>query len=168
MANDDWTGSLWSSLQEGSVRSLAVGQNEDGRLEVFGVAADDSVYHIAQTILPLGNFTFAADISAENRAKLLDRHRFALARIGACGNLSASEKDKLNEAYRRPIHHTTLNQAGANASAQVGGSQLNVNFGVLFPQGDVARSHCMTTARAALPASTRSVANWCATEVGGC
>ena len=66
----------------------------------------------------------------------MDRHRFALARIGACGNLSASEKDKLNEAYRRPIHHTTLNEASVNASAQVGGSQLNVNFGVLFPQGD--------------------------------
>ena len=37
---------------------------------------------------------------------------------------------------RAPIHHTTLNTPGVNASAPVGGSTVNVNFGVLFPQGD--------------------------------
>ncbi|MFF9016380.1 hypothetical protein ACF09C_25850, partial [Streptomyces sp. NPDC014870] len=84
----------------------------------------------------LGHFTFAGDISAANRQRTLDRHRFALTRIAACGNLSADERTKLHQAYDRAIHHTTLNQAGVNASATVGGSQLNVNFGVLFPQGD--------------------------------
>jgi hypothetical protein len=84
----------------------------------------------------LSHFTFAGDISAENRDRLIARHRFALSRISWCNNLTAEEKAKLNEVYQRAIHHTTLNDANANASAQVGGSQLNVNFGVLFPQGD--------------------------------
>ncbi|MDQ3924359.1 MAG: hypothetical protein M3309_10625 [Actinomycetota bacterium] len=90
----------------------------------------------SRSFFTLSHFTFAGDISAENRDRLIDRHRFALSRISGCNNLSAEEKESLNEAYRRAIHHTTLNEAGVNASAQVGGSQLNVNFGVLFPQGD--------------------------------
>jgi triacylglycerol esterase/lipase EstA (alpha/beta hydrolase family) len=85
----------------------------------------------------LSHFTFANDISGENRNRLIDRHRFALSRAGACGNLNSSERDSLFSTYGRAIHHTTLNDPTANASAQVGGSQLNVNFGVLFPQGDV-------------------------------
>ncbi|HEV2753699.1 MAG TPA: hypothetical protein VGV36_07675, partial [Solirubrobacteraceae bacterium] len=92
--------------------------------------------HDSQAFFTLSHFTFADDISEENRARLIDRHRFALARVGTCGNLSGAEKDSLSETYGRQIHHTTLNKAGVNASAQVGGSQLNVNFGVLFPQGD--------------------------------
>jgi hypothetical protein len=84
-----------------------------------------------------GNFTFADDIATANRNRLLDRHRFAAAQIGGCGNLSQAERDALFGAYRRPIHHTTLNEPGVNASAVVGGSTLNVNFGVLFPQGEV-------------------------------
>ena len=84
----------------------------------------------------LSHFTFADDISAANRGRLLDRHSFALKSILACGNLTAPEKASLNQAYDRAIHHTTLNKANVNASAAVGGSQLNVNFGVLFPQGD--------------------------------
>ncbi|MGW1768154.1 hypothetical protein ACWCQL_29430 [Streptomyces sp. NPDC002073] len=84
----------------------------------------------------LSHFTFASDISAANRNRTLDRHRFALTRFSACNNLSAQEKQKLHQAYDRAIHHTTNNEAGVNASATVGGSQLNVNFGVLFPQGD--------------------------------
>src|SRR5215210_7196619 len=39
----------WQSLQEGALRNLAAGQNRDGRLEVFGTASDDSVWHIWQT-----------------------------------------------------------------------------------------------------------------------
>jgi hypothetical protein len=35
-------------LQDGRVSDLAVGQNRDGRLEVFGVASDGMVFHIAQ------------------------------------------------------------------------------------------------------------------------
>jgi hypothetical protein len=84
----------------------------------------------------LSNFTFAGDISAENRTRLIQRHRFAVARIEVCGNLSAGEKERLFDAYGRAIHHTTLNDPNANASATVGGSTINVNFGVLFPQGD--------------------------------
>jgi hypothetical protein len=90
----------------------------------------------SRAFFTLSHFTFDTDISAENRNRLIDRHRFALSRINACNNLSQGEKQKLNEAYGRPIHHTTLNEAGVNASATIGGSTLNVNFGVLFPQGD--------------------------------
>ena len=56
-----------------------------------------------------------------------------MSRISGCNDLSAEEKESLNEAYRRAIHHTTLNEAGVNASAQVGGSQLNVNSATLVP-----------------------------------
>ena len=34
----------WNSLRDGRLRNVAVGQNEDGRLEVFGTASDDSVF----------------------------------------------------------------------------------------------------------------------------
>lgn len=84
----------------------------------------------------LSNFTFADDISAENRNRLIARHWIALTRGVACNNLSEAERQALQGAYRRAIHHTTLNDPNANASATVGGSTLNVNFGVLFPQGD--------------------------------
>ncbi len=84
----------------------------------------------------LSKFTFASDISNENRNRLIDRHTTALVSVLGCNRLSGPEKDKLLEAYRRAIHHTTLNKAGVNATAAVGGSSINVNFGVLFPQGD--------------------------------
>ena len=84
----------------------------------------------------LSHFTFAGDISAQNRDRLIDRHRFALSRLGGCNNLNQGERDALLQAYGKAVHHTTLNDPDANASAPVGGSQLNVNFGVLFPQGD--------------------------------
>ena len=85
----------------------------------------------------LSHFTFADDISGENRDRLVDRHRFALSRLGGCGNLDQGERDALLQAYGKAVHHTTLNDPDANASAPIGGSQLNVNFGVLFPHGDV-------------------------------
>ncbi|MFB6626333.1 hypothetical protein ACFCWD_19060 [Streptomyces sp. NPDC056374] len=84
----------------------------------------------------LSHFTFANDISVANRNRTIERHRFALTRIAVCSNLSTQEKQKLYEAYDRVIHHTTNTVPDENASASVGGSQLNVNFGVLFPQGD--------------------------------
>ncbi|MGW3990419.1 hypothetical protein [Streptomyces sp. NPDC004830] len=86
--------------------------------------------------LSLDYFTFAGDISAANREKLIDRHRFALSRVSGCNNLSSEERRRLRQTYNRPIYHTTLNKPNTNGNARVGGSQLNVNFGVLFPQGD--------------------------------
>ena len=59
-----------------------------------------------------------------------------MASIVACNNLSEQEKLQLYQAYRRAISHTTLNEPGVNARASVGGSSLQINFGVLFPQGD--------------------------------
>ncbi|MFE6061995.1 hypothetical protein [Streptomyces sp. NPDC056431] len=105
-----------------------------------GVWAHDVIGNTVGPAFPmnfvLSHFTFASDISAGNRQRTLDRHRFALTRMAACGNLSADERTKLHQAYDRAIHHTTNTTAGVNASATVGGSRLNVNFGVLFPQGD--------------------------------
>ena len=83
----------------------------------------------------LSNFTFADDISTDNRNKLIDRHRLALASVVGC-TLSEGEKEALYKAYRRAIHHTTLNKPKTNASAKIGGSTVNVNFDLLFPQGD--------------------------------
>ncbi|MFB9530384.1 hypothetical protein [Nonomuraea roseola] len=83
------------------------------------------------------HFTFANDISVANRNRTIDRHRFVLRRILGCNNLSAEEKRRLLDvAYDRAIHHTTLNEPGVNASAPLNGTQVNINFGVLFPQGD--------------------------------
>jgi hypothetical protein len=82
------------------------------------------------------NFTFIPEITNDQRLKLIERHRFAYSQIMACGNLKEFEKTALIFTYGRTINHTILNDPTANASAIVGGSQLNVNFGVLFPQGD--------------------------------
>lgn len=84
----------------------------------------------------LSKFTFADDISTENRNRLIARHWIALIRVSGCDNLSDTEKQSLRGAYGRAIHHTTLVDPDANARATVGGSQVMVNFGLLFPQGD--------------------------------
>jgi hypothetical protein len=82
------------------------------------------------------NFTFIPQITNDQRLKLIERHRFAYSQIMACGNLKESEKAALIITYGRTINHYIENDPNANASAIVGGSQLNVNFAVLFPQGD--------------------------------
>ncbi|WP_406387562.1 hypothetical protein [Streptomyces sp. NBC_00887] len=84
----------------------------------------------------LSSFTFDGDISSENRGTLIARHWIALSRGLSSGILAATEKESLKAAYGRAIHHTILSDPDANASATVGGSTLNVNFGVLFPQGN--------------------------------
>jgi hypothetical protein len=82
------------------------------------------------------NFTFIPEITNDQRLKLIERHRFAYSQIMACGNLREFEKTALIFTYGRTINHYIENDPNANASAIVGGSTLNVNFGVLFPQGD--------------------------------
>jgi hypothetical protein len=90
-----------------------------------------------RVVTALSNFTFASDISTENRNRLLERHRFAVSQITECNNLTDAEKGSLLITYRRAIHHNTLNEAGVNAQALINGSRIDVNFGVLFPNGDV-------------------------------
>ena len=106
-----------------------------GNLDLFVIGFDNRVYSTFWGPI-LDHFTFADDISAANRMRLIECHRDGLFSVGRCGNLNEVEKQRLREVYARAIHHTTLNEPGVNASAAVGGSTLNVNFGVLFPQGD--------------------------------
>ena len=82
------------------------------------------------------NFHFDNGISADRRARLLERQRFAFSRVGSCGSLSAAERGSLSSAYRRPIWHGITTNANANASAFVGQNQVFVNFANLFPDGD--------------------------------
>jgi hypothetical protein len=146
--NPPFTGTKWRPIDAGVdlVRLECLGTIPGNRF-LDGRTGDGSVGLAPHTGAPfsgtlwrvvaaLSNFTFADDISVENRNRLIDRHRFALASVIACGNLSEGEKERLYQAYRRPIHHTTLNRPRTNASAIVGGSTVNVNFGLLFPQGD--------------------------------
>lgn len=81
------------------------------------------------------NFTFDNAITAGQRATLLERHSFALSQICGCNNLQPQERTNLLQAYRRNIWHGINTTPGVNASAIVGGNQIRVNFGVLFPQG---------------------------------
>ena len=84
------------------------------------------------------NFTFDNLISAVQRATLLEWHRFAFGRILPSGNLIDAEKVALSGAFRRPIDHGIETRPRVNASASVGGNQIWINFGLLFPQGQIA------------------------------
>lgn len=82
-----------------------------------------------------GPFTFDPEHTPEQVCTLFERHRFAVSRIGACGNLNAGERQALAQAYQRAIRHSVTTIPGINGQAIVNGSQLWINFGVLFPQG---------------------------------
>jgi hypothetical protein len=84
----------------------------------------------------LANFAFDGDISIENRNRLIEQHRLAISRIAACGTLTIQQRTDLFAAYRRAIRHSTITTPGVNAQATIGGAQIWVNFGVLFPQGN--------------------------------
>ena len=116
-------------------QQLAAVSRAPGNLDLFVIGFDNRVYSTFWGPI-LDHFTFDDDISAANRMRLIECHRDGLFSVGRCGNLNEGEKQRLRENYARAIHHTTLNEPGVNASATVGGSRLNVNFGVLFPQGD--------------------------------
>ncbi|MBB5867176.1 hypothetical protein F4553_000555 [Allocatelliglobosispora scoriae] len=93
----------------------------------------DATFRVGPGFLP--QFTFDASISAADTVTLVDRHRAAVASLAACTRLAGDEKLKVLRTYEKAINHRTITTPGVNASAQVGGSYLNVNFGVLFPQG---------------------------------
>jgi hypothetical protein len=82
-----------------------------------------------------GPFDFDPDHSAEQICTLLERHRFAFSRIGACGNLNANERQTLTQAYQRAIRHSVTTTPGINGYTYTNASQVWINFGVLFPQG---------------------------------
>ncbi len=79
----------------------------------------------------------APTVSAANWARTLRRHEAAQDSIQTCTHLTNLEKSLLRGAYRKAVHHTGTTEAGINARAEVGGDDVWVNFGVLFPQGDI-------------------------------
>ena len=83
-----------------------------------------------------GPFEFDTDISVQQVCTLFERHRFARSRIDAFGVLTSTEKSLLDAAYKRTIRHSTTTEPGINARAIINGSQIWINFGVLFPDGD--------------------------------
>lgn len=82
------------------------------------------------------NFTFDSDISEDQKTKLLERHKFAYEKINECSRLTEDQKSKLKEGYAKAIRHSTLTTPGVNAKAEINGSRVWINFGVLFPEGD--------------------------------
>ncbi|MFF9036243.1 hypothetical protein ACF090_12320 [Streptomyces sp. NPDC014892] len=125
------------------MRELARGEGFHGDVSLSSLAQRYDVSSLMalitahdQSRMALSSFTFDSNISIEDRNRLIARHWIALSRGRSSSILSATEKQSLETVYGRAIHHKILNDPNANASATVGGSTLNVNFGVLFPQGN--------------------------------
>jgi hypothetical protein len=105
----------------------------------FDAGANQLTYWWAYTsdrIFIGNNFTFDTRITANQVMTLLERHRFAYFQLFQCSNLSEAEKQALIRAYRKAIRHGIDPRPNVNASAFVNGDVLDVNFNVLFPQGD--------------------------------
>ena len=91
-------------------------------------------------------FTFNAGITDQQRERVLRRHSFARDRIRACGSLNNDQKNTLIIAYRRRILHGILTNPGdcgtlgqpacLAAQAGIGEDWMNIDFNLLFPQGD--------------------------------
>jgi hypothetical protein len=120
-------------------QSLDAGNLVYGIIVVSGPVAERRVLH-ADALDLCGRFGFEPSITCDQRNKLLERHCFAVSRISGCGNLTNRQKDDLRNAYRQSIKHGSSTRPGVNASVPTGGPdarrRINVNFGVLFSQGD--------------------------------
>jgi len=85
----------------------------------------------------LNKFTFDSSVSPEHRRILLERHAWAHFRAGVDRQfLTDEERTRVRNLYFQGIAHTTEQRPNVNASAQVGGRYIAVNFNVLFPAGD--------------------------------
>jgi hypothetical protein len=149
--NHNWfrIGQPEHNVPRNSVVSV-VARNPD-QLDLFVVGNDGGIYstwwnpndgwdlnHNWFSIDLIGtNYTFDAAITLAQVNTLLERHRFGYSRSKVCANLSDPEKQSLRQAYFRAIQHGLETRNGVNASATIGGSHIDVNFGVLFPQGAV-------------------------------
>lgn len=82
-------------------------------------------------------FTFSQGISLDRQRAIWERHTWAYYRAGKCTHLNQQQKDKVRHIYERDtIHHGIERTPGVNASAMINGRTVNVNFDVLFPEGD--------------------------------
>jgi Repeat of unknown function (DUF5648) len=84
----------------------------------------------------MSNFTFDAGISANDSLRVMQRHAFAHFRARQSNSINTQERTDLLNAYQKAIHHGISTDPTANASATIGGSQIWINFGNLFPLGD--------------------------------
>jgi len=91
---------------------------------------------VPMDIMNMFSWPFNVQITRGQRLRVLERHSFAYTRIRACGDLSNDERNNLLSAYRRIITHGINTDPTANASATVNGSQIDINFGNLFPLGN--------------------------------
>ncbi|WP_225888072.1 hypothetical protein [Myxococcus xanthus] len=92
---------------------------------------------LADVLAMQDRFSFdTATVSGDNWARTLRRHEAAQDAIQTCTHLTNLEKSALRNAYRKAIRHSGTNEAGINARAELGGDDVWINFGVLFPQGD--------------------------------
>ncbi len=91
---------------------------------------------LSDVLLLCAQFQFDSAITSQQIQRLLQRHMFARTRVGSCGTLSPKEKADLIAAYRRRIWHGVNTDANANASAEVDGTRIWVNFSNLFPLGN--------------------------------
>ncbi|EJR93312.1 hypothetical protein [Bacillus cereus] len=95
------------------------------------------VYEFKLGLGIIGRFTFQPEIERNQRLKLIERHIFAVSRAIVCQTLG-DYKQKLLETYTKAIDHGVNTEPGVNASVpSLGSSRINVNFSVLFPQGDI-------------------------------
>ena len=145
-ANEGW--SDWFRIGGGFAQTTpvaAISRNPD-HLDLFAVAGDGAVWSVWwhanegwsdwYSLDLIGkNFTFDSRITRQQIDTLLERHAFAYSRILTCGSLRHAERQALRQAYRRVIGHGINTDPDNNASAQVGGSHIDVNFNNLFPLG---------------------------------
>jgi hypothetical protein len=84
----------------------------------------------------MSNFTFDTGIPFNDRLRVMQRHAFAHFRARQCSSLTSQERSDLLNAYKKAIRHSISTNPNENGSATIGGSQLWINFGNLFPLGD--------------------------------
>jgi len=122
---------VWNSGSS-SPGSVAIIQT-DGNFVIYA-PGNQPVWN-TETRQPDFPFTFDPAITAAQVTTLLERHRYGFGRMMMCQNITNAERQTLQQAYNRPIAHGINTNPNQNASATVGGNQLDVNFNNLFPKG---------------------------------
>jgi len=117
-------------------RSSYVAEGILGYLHKKNVAGTVPIYRWFNSNF-MKRFTFSAAWTDANKHRLLERHSWAYYRAGLTDQLSGAEADLVRRLYQNEtIHHEVITTPGINGSAIVGGRQISINVGGLFPQGD--------------------------------
>jgi hypothetical protein len=105
----------------------------DGNLVIYRTDGEP-LWSTGTSLLSL--LQYDSDITNAQRQTLADCHAFAINQTASCMSLDKEQKRKLRDTYRRSIQFSSTTKAGINAETTLNGSQIWVNFGVLFPQGN--------------------------------